>query len=230
MTQSNQPAVRGIVGVYGLTPEWDDTDKLLQAVTAAAMGGMRALQLRRKLAAPALLRLQATRLQEACKQLGVTFVVNDDWRLALDLGADAVHLGRDDANEATIRQLVEQGLSVGVSCYNDLARVRAAIAAQADTIALGSVYTSDTKPDAVRVSFDTIREARLLCEAAVTNGTRPSVVAIGGIEPGNAAPVAAAGADGLALINGLFASPNSGEAARKTAQAIATGVAAFRAN
>jgi len=213
--------LRGVAGLYGLTPEWDDTDRLLTAVGRAVCGGMQALQLRRKLATPVVLAAQARALRDACTEHGIAFIVNDDWKLALDCGADGVHLGREDADEQTVRRLAGEGLQVGVSCYDELERVRAALDAGASSVGLGAVYVSATKPDAVRVPLATIRQARRLCEAARADGLRASVVAIGGITPTNAAPVAAAGADALALITGLFEAPDIEAAARAVVNAMA---------
>lgn len=216
----HQPGLRGLSGVYGLTPEWDDTERLLGALTQAVRGGLQALQLRRKLATPELRLVQARALRDACEHHGVTFIVNDDWALALDVGADGVHLGRDDGDAATVRRLVDAGLQVGVSCYDELDRVRTALDAGATSVALGAVYASPTKPGTRRVPLETIRAARRLCEEA-GGPLRASVVAIGGITPGNAAPVAAAGADALALISGLFDAHDIEAAARAVANAMA---------
>lgn len=165
--------IRGVTGLYGITPEWDDTDRLLQAVALAVRGGMQALQLRRKLATPEQRLEQAGRLREACTAHGIDFIVNDDWRLALDVGADGVHLGRDDADVQTVRRLADEGLQVGVSCYGDLDRVRMALDAGACSVGLGAVYPSPTKPDAPVVPLETIRQARRLCEAARRGGCVP---------------------------------------------------------
>src|SRR5690606_19714602 len=104
--------------LYGVTPEWDDTDKLVEAITAAAQGGMIALQWRRKTASPDAGLEQARRVVEACRQLNVVSIVNDDWRLAALLDADGVHLGRDDGNLAEARLALGPQKIIGCSCYN----------------------------------------------------------------------------------------------------------------
>lgn len=213
--------VRGITGLYGITPEWDDTDRLLAAIELAVRGGMQALQLRRKTASPESRVAQARLLRDACTAHGIDFIVNDDWQLALDCGADGVHLGRDDGDAGTVRRLAGEGLQVGVSCYNELELVRQALDAGASSVGLGAVYASPTKPAAVRVPLETVRQARRLCESAAVGGLRATVVAIGGITPGNSAPVAAAGADALALISGLFEAPDIESAARSVVNAMA---------
>lgn len=213
--------LRGPSGLYGLTPEWDDTARLVDAVTLAVRGGMHVLQLRRKQATASQRLKQAEALRACCERLGIAFIVNDDWQLAQAVGADGVHLGRDDADADTVARLAAAGLVVGVSCYNDLARVEQALAAGAASVALGAVYPSQIKPDAVRVELATIRQARRLCEAATRDGLRPTVTAIGGIGPGNAAPVAAAGADALAVITSVFEAADIEAAARAVVAAMA---------
>lgn len=198
-------ALRFPAGLYGVTPEWDDTERLLQAVRRAAAGGMRALQLRRKDIPAAARREQAVVLAQACRELGVVFLVNDHWELALEVGADGVHLGRDDGDVAAVRAQAPD-LLIGASCYNDIARARAMLDAGADYIAFGAMYPSPTKPAAVRATLPLITEARALAESRAA--PRPGVVAIGGITPANAPLVAQAGADAVAVITGLFEAPD----------------------
>src|SRR5690606_18050044 len=139
---------------------------------------------------------QARALRDACTTHGILFIVNDDSQLALEVAADGVHLGRDDADPATIARLAAEGMQVGVSCYNEIDRVHMALAAGATMVALGAVYPSSTKPGTVQAPLPLLRQARRLCEAQrPAGGQRASVIAIGGITPLNAPPVAAAGAD-----------------------------------
>lgn len=205
-------------GLYGITPEWDDTDRLLAAVEQAAQGGMTALQWRRKTANPHDGMVQARLIRERCRELGVVFMVNDDWRLATIIDADGVHLGRDDSSIAKARIALGTDKLIGSSCYDDLQLARQAIDNGADYIAFGSVYPSAVKPDAVRASLEIIRAGRELAETASpapTLGKRVAVVAIGGITPENAAPVVEAGADSIALITGLFNAPDIHGAAER---------------
>jgi thiamine-phosphate pyrophosphorylase len=88
---------------------------------------------------------------------------------------------------------------VGASCYDSLARARAAVAAGADYVAFGSVYASATKPGAVRAPLDLFRQARAL---------GVPLVAIGGITLENAREVIAAGADCVAVISDVFDAPD----------------------
>jgi thiamine-phosphate pyrophosphorylase len=208
-------ALRFPRGLYGVTPEWDDTDRLLRAVRQAAAGGMRSLQLRRKDVPAAVRQQQATRLAQACRELGVVFLVNDDWELALQVGADGVHLGRDDAAVHAVRAQAPD-LVIGASCYDDIGRARAMLDAGADYIAFGAVFPSPTKPQAVRAPLALFGEASALVRAQPV--PRPAVVAIGGITPANASLVAQAGADAIAVITGLFEAPDIAAAAAECAR------------
>jgi len=222
------PRLRLPRGLYGITPDWDDTERLLAAAHAAARGGMRTLQWRRKTALPAdphstspinpQARSEQARATVAlCRDLGVCCLINDDWQLVLDTDADGVHLGRDDGDIAQVRQRLGPDKLIGASCYNDLARARAALAAGADYVAFGAIYTSPTKPQAVRAPLACLTEMRRLTDALPA--PRPAVVAIGGITPANAAPVVQAGADAIALIDGLFNVHDVETAARRCTEA-----------
>jgi len=193
-------------GLYGVTPEWDDTNRLLKAVRDAAAGGMRSLQLRRKNVPDAVRAAQARALAPLCRELGVVFLINDDWRLALDVGADGAHVGRDDESLVHIRREAGPDLILGGSSYDDLTRARELLDAGADYIAFGAMFASTVKPDTVRAPLSVLTEARRLADER--DAPRPAVVAIGGITPANAPLVAQAGADAIAVITALFEAPS----------------------
>jgi len=122
------------------------------------------------------------------------------------VGADGVHVGRDDPDPRAARERLGPGRLLGVSCYNEIARARAALAAGADYIAVGSMFPSSVKPGAVRAPLALIGEARA--------ATGLPVVAIGGITLDNAPQLVAAGAAALAVISALFDAPDITAAAR----------------
>ncbi|OFZ84009.1 MAG: hypothetical protein A2W21_00555 [Betaproteobacteria bacterium RBG_16_66_20] len=139
-------------GLYAITPDCADSALLIGRAGQALSGGIAALQYRNKLAGQEQRVLEATALATKCRERRVPFIVNDDVALALESGADGVHLGRDDGDLAAARAKL-RGKLLGVSCYNSLAAARAAVAAGADYIAFGSVFPSPTKPAAVRVAL-----------------------------------------------------------------------------
>ena len=82
------------------------------------------MQYRHKTASYALKREQATALAALTQELSVPLIVNDDVALALHVGAQSVHLGREDGDIAAARRLCGDALLIGVSCYDDFERAR----------------------------------------------------------------------------------------------------------
>jgi len=187
-------------GLYAVTPDLDDTTELLRRVGQALQGGLRLLQYRNKPAAAALRREQAGALLALCRAQGVPLVINDDLQLALEIGADGAHLGREDGDLATARAALGPGKLLGISCYDDIGRAREAKRVGADYVAFGSFFASPTKPAAVR--------APLTLLGAAKAGLGLPVCAIGGITLQNAPQLIAAGADLLAVITDLFEAPD----------------------
>ncbi len=201
-------------GLYGVSPDWDDTDRMLAAIEAAAAGGMTAFQWRRKTAAPDAALAQARVVVQKCRELGVVSIINDDWRLAALVDADGVHLGRDDGSLIDARTALGPDRILGCSCYNDPSLAERALLADVDYFAFGAVFPSSVKPQAVRALPEHIQQGRRIAESAGQT-PRPAIVTIGGITPDNAAEVIAAGADSIAVISGVFLAPDIRAAAQR---------------
>jgi thiamine-phosphate pyrophosphorylase len=184
-------------GLYALTPEGGDVER---KVRLALEGGVALLQYRSKTPD----RVRAQSVVRLAREFAVPVIINDDVALALELGADGAHLGRDDGDLASARQRLGKKL-LGASCYNDPARARAAVDAGADYVAFGSVFASPTKPAAVRAPLALFKDARAL---------GVPLAAIGGITLDNAPGLIAAGADLLAVISDLFDAPDIRQRAR----------------
>ncbi|MSQ49379.1 MAG: thiamine phosphate synthase [Betaproteobacteria bacterium] len=195
-------------GLYAITPELPDSETLLRRVALALQGGIAVLQYRSKLAGVEQKMRVAKALAAMCRDHQVPFIINDDLELALESGADGVHLGRDDGELAAARARLGSRL-LGASCYNSLSAARAAVAAGADYIAFGSVFPSSTKPAAVCAPLTLFGEARSL---------GVPLIAIGGITLQNAPQLLSAGADCLAVITDLFEAPEIAEKARAYAK------------
>lgn len=205
MTTTSAPERRRLRGLYAITPETDDLAKLEGLARAALAGGARLIQYRAKRLASGVRLAQARALLAACREAGVPFIVNDDLELALAVGADGLHLGRDDGDPRAARQRLP-GAILGVSCYDDPERAVAAAQAGADYVGIGSVFASATKPGAPRSGLGAIAEAR--------RRSGLPVAAIGGIDPSNATLAVAAGADMLAVISALFGATDVTASAR----------------
>ncbi|MBC7161490.1 MAG: thiamine phosphate synthase [Immundisolibacter sp.] len=207
---SPPPAIRG---VYALA----DTSllagaELIARVEAALRGGVAVVQYRDKSVDSARRLAEAQALRALCTRHGAAFIVNDDVDLALSVGADGVHLGRDDASPALARVRLGPRALIGATCYDRLALAPAALTAGADHVAFGRFFPSSTKPGAIYASLDLLRAARA--------SLRCPIVCIGGIRADNAAPLLAAGADALAVGGALFGPGVDTEAAARALAAL----------
>lgn len=200
---TDTPFLRFPAGLYGITPDWDDTPRLLRAVRAAHDGGLTVLQFRRKQGTQQALQQQLAQLSELCASLDLPLLINDHWSWALQFPVQGVHLGKDDGELIQARHTLGQHALLGRSCYNSLDLARQALAEGADYIAFGAVFPSSVKPEAPRAELDTLRRARQLC-LEQGRSHRAAVVAIGGITPDNAPALLEAGVDSLAVISSLF--------------------------
>lgn len=173
--------------------------RLSALVKAALDGGTPFVQYRNKMASRPLRRAQAAEMLRICRASGAKLIINDDVWLAVEIGADGAHLGHDDApggSLAAARDALGPKRILGVSCYNELARAEEAAAAGADYLAFGSMFSSRTKPAAVRAPLELLAEARRRFGLPIA--------AIGGITLENAPELIAAGADILAVVSDLF--------------------------
>jgi thiamine-phosphate pyrophosphorylase len=191
-------------GLYLLTPEEADSGRLLARVEPLLDAGVALLQLRCKDGDAARRRAHALALQPACAARGVPLVVNDDWRLAAELGLGA-HLGEHDGELRAARAALAPGAILGASCYDRLELAWRARDAGASYLAFGAFFASGTKPLARRATPALLREASAL---------GLPVVAIGGIRADNGASLLAEGADLLAVLGAVFDSADPPAAVR----------------
>jgi thiamine-phosphate pyrophosphorylase len=179
-------------------------------VAAAAIeGGATAIQLRApELSDDDLLPI-ARDLATRCAAADVLFVVNDRPRIAAASGAGGAHLGqRDDLDGARAALGPDRVLGISVTTP---AEARAAVERGADYLGV-TVWATVTKPEASPGGLDLVRD--------VVAASSVPVVGIGGIDPGNAGRVIAAGASGVAVISAVAASPDPVEATRRLARAV----------
>ena len=183
-------------------------------VEPALEGGVDVVQLRDKDASDADLVATGRELAALCRRHGALFVVNDRPDLALECGADGVHVGQDDAGVEAVRELAGDRLLVGVSTHSP-EQVHAAEASGADYFAVGPVHETPTKPGRPAVGLELVRYA-------AAHASRPWF-AIGGIDPGNARDVVEAGARRLAVVRAIRDAADPREAARELRAAIEDG-------
>lgn len=185
-----------------------DLDAILAAVLA---GGAEMIQLREKTWSSGTLFPVAQRLRARCRAAGVPFIVNDRVDLALAVDADGVHLGQDDLPPGAARPLLKPGMILGLSTHS-VEQAKAAQAAGADYIAVGSMFPTATKPEFQLVGPALARQVRRVVHVPL--------IGIGGITPDNVGDVIAAGVDGVAVISAVCGSSDPAAAARRFVAAI----------
>lgn len=182
-------------GLYAITqPDGKSIDQVLNEVEAVLQGGVAVVQYRDK--QPIDAEFLASALLKLCHAYQVPLLINDSVELALAIGADGVHLGKDDGNVVHARRLLGRQAIIGVSCYDDLSKAQKMAELGADYVAFGRFFPSGSKPLASPAHLATLQQARL--------SLKVPIVAIGGILPSNGAELLAVGADLLAVIGGLF--------------------------
>ncbi|MGC8527972.1 thiamine phosphate synthase [Acidiphilium sp.] len=200
--------------LYLITPPRlgpDFADALAAALDA---GRVACVQLRLKEAGADEIRRAIDALRPVAQSRGVAFLLNDDPRLAVETGCDGAHLGQDDlaahGGLARVRRVLD-GLSLGITCHDSRHLAMEAAEQGADYVAFGAFYPTGTKEPKARADVEILRWWSELMEVPC--------VAIGGITPGNAAPLVEAGADFLAVVGAVWQHPDGP----------AAGVRAFRA-
>ena len=173
--------------------------------------GATLVQLRDKHGATRVMIEQARAIRAALAPARVPLLINDRVDVALAALADGVHIGQDDMAAADARRLLGPAAIIGLS-LKTVAQAQAAPLEQLDYVAIGGVFVTQSKdnPDPP-VGLAGLRA--ILAAVRARAPTMP-VVAIAGIDAGNAADVIAAGADGIAVISALSLTPDPAAAAR----------------
>ncbi|HIJ86972.1 MAG TPA: bifunctional hydroxymethylpyrimidine kinase/phosphomethylpyrimidine kinase [Desulfuromonadales bacterium] len=184
-----------IAGVYLIT---DQGSNLMDRVFQALRGGISVLQYRAKGLDYGERLVEAGDLKRLSARFSTTFIVNDDLRLAHEVDADGVHLGQDDGDIAEARELLGPDKIIGKSTHNREEALQAEREG-ADYIGFGALYPTGSKVISYLPGVEGL--------ASIRGAVKIPIVAIGGITPGNACRVIDAGADALAVISSVLASP-----------------------
>jgi len=192
-------------GLYLVTPDWNDTGRLLSVTERALCGGTSLVQYRHKTASPALRLEQADALLALCRRYDKPLLINDHLDLCQAIDADGLHVGATDLKIAEARAILGQGKIIGASCYGDLALAEAAAAAGASYLAFGGFYPSPTKAYAFRTDPAILDSAR-------QRWALPLVV-IGGMTAADCPPLIARGVQMVAVINSVYGADQPQQAA-----------------
>jgi thiamine-phosphate pyrophosphorylase len=192
--------------------------RCVEVVAGALPPGWLSVQLRDKQRALVSLRVFASRLRLVTRAAGAALVINGDARLARDVGADGVHLGKDAGRVSEARSLCGGSIWVSVSAHSDSA-VRRGIADGANAVLVSPVFPS--RPPSVLAPTKEGRGLDALRSAHALAAGRIGVYALGGVDADNARACAEAGADGVAMVRALLASPEPARIARAIHDALA---------
>ena len=178
---------------------------------AAVRAGVGFIQLRMKHASAAEILATGRELRAITRDSATRFILNDDPALAVQCGADGVHLGQDDLSIAEARQRFPQLRLFGLSTHS-MEQMRSAeaqgTASQApDYIGIGPVFSTPTKPDYGSLGLSTA--------AAIAKATSLPYVAIGGINEENLAEVLASGIRHVAVVRAVCDSSDPYSAIRR---------------
>lgn len=179
---------------------------------ALSAGPVAALQIRLKDASNDQITAAVARLAPIARAHDVAVILNDQPDLAKATGCDGVHVGQEDAPVAEARRIMGPDAMIGATCHDSRHLAMEAAEAGADYVAFGAFFPTDTKATTHRPE---------LIELTIWQETMETpCVAIGGITVENAAQVAAAGADFVAVSAGVWNHPEGPAAAVRAFNAV----------
>ena len=191
---------RNCLRLYAVTDRsWLGDETLYTQVEKALKGGATMIQIREKELDEAHFEQEAREIQQLCKSYKVPLIINDNVALAKRIHADGVHIGQSDMQLANAREILGNDKIIGVTAKT-VEQAKEAEASGADYLGSGAVFGSSTKTDAKPMDHALLQR---ICESVSI-----PVVAIGGITSGNAVRLSGRGIAGIAVVSGIFATPD----------------------
>ena len=174
----------------------------IDSARMALEGGCRWIQLRMKEADEAILESAAITIQRMCREYGATFIIDDNVALTKRIGADGVHLGKNDMPVAEARKMLGEGYIIGatVNTFDDI--VNALHTATPDYFGCGPFRHTTTKRNLAPIlGYEGYRE--VISKMRERNIEIP-LIAIGGITKGDIPELLRYGVDGIALSGSIL--------------------------
>lgn len=211
MTMRQTDFLKKALNVYFISGTNNVLSPLPDVLTEAISGGVTLFQFREK-GETALTgnakRMMAQSLKRICTDHQIPFIVNDDVELAIEIGADGIHVGQTDANPAVVRKQIGPDKILGISAHT-IAEAKKAIEDGADYLGVGPMYATNSKDDAEDVCGpEMISEMR-------KQGIDIPIVAIGGITVGHTRNILQAGANGVSVISAIASAPSPKQVAKQ---------------
>lgn len=183
--------------LYAVTDRsWVGKQTLYEQVEDALKGGATIVQLREKTLAKEEFVREAIEIKELCHRYRVPLIINDDVDVALQSGADGVHVGVEDTPVSEIRKKVPADFIIGATCKT-VEQAKEAQWAGADYMGVGAVFVSPTKKNAIRITKEQLKE--------ICSSVSIPAVAIGGITQENIMEIKGGGMAGVAVVSAIFA-------------------------
>ena len=180
---------------------------LLETVRRAVAGGVSIVQYRRDLEDHAAVLAEVLPLRDFLREAGVPLIINNDVELAVEIGADGIHIGQSDMPVAEARALIGPEMILGLTVAND-AEMDAVDATLVDYVGCGPVFPTISKDDAP-ADLGVAKWAELAARCPVP------ICAIGGLDAERSRAVRATGhCDGIAVVSAICAAEDPEQAAR----------------
>ena len=184
--------------LYAVTDRaWVGKRTLYEQVELALKGGATCVQLREKELNDSAFLEEAIAVGKLCRAYRVPFLIDDNVEVAVQSGADGIHVGQSDMSAGDVRKRIGGGMILGVSAQTAAQAMRAEEDG-ADYLGVGAVFATSTKLDAQTVSLETLK--------AICASVSIPVVAIGGIGRQNILRLAGTGVGGVAIVSAIFGS------------------------
>lgn len=192
--------------VYAVTDRaWTGEKTLEEQLREALEAGVTLVQLREKDLEEGAFLEEAKQIKELTDAYGVPLIINDRVDIALACGAAGVHVGQEDLDAGTVRELLGPDQILGVTAKT-VEQAERAEQAGADYLGSGAVFGSSTKKNAKPMTIEQLRQ--------ITSAVSIPVVAIGGIHAENIDQLAGTGIAGAAVVSGIFGARDIGAAVR----------------
>lgn len=199
--------LRRALKLYAVTDRsWLGQQTLAEQVEAALIGGTTILQLREKKLKSTEFLSEAVSIRQLCSRYKVPLIINDNLQVAINSKAAGLHIGQNDISAEQARTILGPNKILGVSAQT-VQQALAAERAGADYLGVGAIFATNTKDDADSVSIQTLTE---ICRAV-----NIPVIAIGGINVGNAPLLLNTGICGAAFVSAIFGADDITAACQK---------------
>lgn len=184
------------MSLYAITDEQLTPDEtVLEQVKESLEAGIDILQYRNKTKSDIEVKEICIALQEMCRKYDVPFIIDDRPYLAQEIGADGLHIGKDDMPIGQARAIFKEGI-IGVSCYGSIRKAQEAQDEGATYVAFGSFFPSPTKPHSGIVTRSVIQKAKATLKIPIC--------VIGGISAKNAYEIIKEEPDMISVVSGVY--------------------------